>query len=62
MAEVRWKGSITATASGSSSVVADFEAGEAVHRDDLHAIAPSLWAVGQPLLERLFRAILQHVQ
>ena len=38
------------------------EAGEAIHRDDLHRVAPGLRAVGEPGLERLFRAALDHVE
>ena len=34
------------------------EAGEAVHRDDLHAVAPRGWAFGEPGLERLLGAAL----
>src|SRR5258708_3773645 len=35
-----WNGSITATASGSSSLVAGLETGEPVHRNHLDAVAP----------------------
>ena len=38
------------------------EAGEPVHRDDLDAVAPGLVAVGEPGLERLLGAALDHVQ
>src|SRR5690606_27008353 len=38
------------------------EAGEAVHRDDLDAVAPGLVPVAQPVLERLLRAALEHGQ
>jgi hypothetical protein len=38
------------------------EPGEAVHRHHLDLIAPSLRAFGEPGLERLFRASLDHVQ
>src|SRR5690606_12731345 len=36
--------------------------GEAVHRDDLDAVAPGLVPVAQPILERLLRAALEHGQ
>ncbi len=39
-----------------------FEAGEPVHRDDLHPVPPRLRPVGQPSGEHLFRAALDHVQ
>jgi hypothetical protein len=38
------------------------EAGEAVHGDHLNRVAPRLGALGQPCLEGLFRAALDHVQ
>jgi hypothetical protein len=38
------------------------EAGEPVHRDGPHGVAPCLGPVGQPLLERLRGAALNHVQ
>ena len=38
------------------------EPGEPVHRDDLHPVAPRLRPLGQPGLERLLRAALDHVQ
>ena len=38
------------------------EPGEAVHRDHVDRVAPGLWPFGQPLLEDLFRAALDHVQ
>lgn len=40
----------------------DFEPGAAGHRDDLDPVAPGLRTVGEPLLERLLRAALNHVQ
>lgn len=39
-----------------------FEAGEAVHRHDLHAVAEGLVAVGEPGLERLLGPARDHVQ
>jgi hypothetical protein len=36
--------------------------GEPVHREDFHAVAPGLRSLGEPLLERLLRAALDHVQ
>ena len=57
-----WNGSITATASGSSSVVAVLEARKPVHRDDLDTVAPRLRSVIEPLLERLLGAALDHVE
>jgi len=38
------------------------EPGEPVHRDDLDPVTPGLRAGGEPLLERLLRAALDHVQ
>ena len=38
------------------------EPGEAVHRNHLDRVAPGLVAFGQPLLEHLLRAALDHVQ
>jgi hypothetical protein len=38
------------------------EPGEPVHRDHLHAVAPGFVAVGEPGLERLLGAALDHVQ
>ena len=38
------------------------EPGEPVHRDHLDAVAPGLVAFGEPLLERLLGAALDHVQ
>ena len=38
------------------------EPGEAVHRDHLELVAPGLGALGEPGLEHLFRAALDHVQ
>ena len=38
------------------------EPGEPVHRDDLHPVAPGLRTVGEPRLERLLGAALDHVQ
>ena len=38
------------------------EAAEAVHRDDLQALAPGLWAGSEPGLERLLGAAFDHVQ
>ena len=38
------------------------EPGEPVHRDDLDPVTPGLLLVGQPRLEGLFRAALDHVQ
>lgn len=37
-------------------------AGESVHRDDLDPVAPGVGAGGEPGLEHLFRAALDHVQ
>jgi len=38
------------------------KAGEPVHRDNLHAITPGLRAPGEPALERLLGAALDHIQ
>ena len=38
------------------------EAGEAIHCDHVHGVAPSLVAVGEPGLERLFGTALDHVE
>ena len=38
------------------------EAGEPVHRDDLHRVAPSLRAIGESGLERLLGTAPDHVQ
>ncbi len=39
-----------------------FEAGEPIHGDDLDAVPPGLWPVGQPLFEHGFRTAFDHVQ
>src|SRR5215211_1899095 len=57
-----WKGSMTAVASGSSSVVAVLNPVKPVHRDDLDRVPPRGGAGGQPLLERLLGASFHHVQ
>jgi hypothetical protein len=38
------------------------EAGEAVHRDHLHGVAPRFGALGEPGLERLLGSALEHVE
>ena len=52
---------MTAVASGSFGG-GGLEAGEAVHRDHVHGVAPGLVAVGEPVLERLLGAALDHVE
>ncbi len=57
-----WNGSITATASGSSSLVAVLETGEPVHSNHLDAVAPGRVSLAEPGLEHLLRSALDHIQ
>ena len=43
-------------------MVAVFEAGEPVHRDDLDGVAPRLRPLGEPPGERVLRTALDHVE
>ncbi|MDQ0733780.1 hypothetical protein QFZ50_000243 [Arthrobacter agilis] len=57
-----WKGTMTGTASGSSSEVAVSKPVNPIHRDDLHPVPPRLRATLEPVLEDLLGASLDHVQ
>ena len=58
----REKGSMTALASGSSSMAALLKPGESIHRDDLDALAPSVGLGGQPGFKDPLGAARDHVQ
>src|SRR5699024_6472731 len=59
---ITWKGSMTATASGTSSAAAVLKPVKGVHRDHLQALAPGGVSFGEPLLEGLLGAAFDHVQ
>jgi hypothetical protein len=57
-----WNGSITATASGSSSLVAVLKSVNPVHRNHLGAVAPGRVWFAEPGLGHLLRSALDHIQ
>ena len=57
-----WKGSITVTALGIPFSGSSLEAGNPIHRDQLHLAARRLGPFSQPGLKCLFRMALDHIQ